>query len=130
MAYSIPLEVFEEGQQAEEYKARKAKEVTDIKKAEEDKYGPGKHRNANTLRAIDYRKSLQKNDPKGAKESIIKTEKISDKANASFQKHLGDKNYHLTDFSKDYDAIAKHDRRHPDRKIVESFSLFENVLFI
>ena len=141
MIYSV-----NEGQQAEEYKARKAKEKEDAKKAEDDRYirryNPGTNRNitGNKFAKHPDRRSIMRNayDDEG-----------NDPDGKNYEKTIGaDKRRHMAGWNKSVDAIYagkikafdgkaehnvadsynRHMRRHP--KQYKEETIFESVKFI
>ena len=134
MAYSIPLDYLNEGQQAEEYKARKAKEAADKEAVENERSNrrykgleDDNHVNfvGNKTNKSDIRRSFRDENL----EKKVWDSRSDDERRANKAAHIANKAGLRGDsFNKGFDAVNRNMRRHPEN--YKEFSLFENVLFI
>ena len=131
MAYSVPIGYFDEGQQADEYRLRKAKEAEAEKKADDERYGPHGTRNPAALRYISPYSSTP------ITKRHVNQNIAGDKANAAKGSNSSGSSYtsgqNRHQFEKDYDAGRKHYRRtHKNtaeerKSAIESASIFDEI---
>ena len=132
MIYSI-----NEGQQAEEYKARKAKEAEDAKKKDDEKYY-SRHRDSSQMKTMAGYANSKANDPNLTLGDIRKVASKNSKTNATaYNKNVDDernrrqgdgKPMSYRDQMRAQDAANRHIRRHP--KQYKEGTIFESVEFI